>query len=194
MAARQPVQLRRPLGGWIIVAMIVAIAATWVFGSSLVIRWFDAPWSIAALGPTLTGSWEGPLRARQGAQYHLTLAFEYVEAGRSTSNIRGKGRICNRHGETFELSVSGTANRAGDRITLILPKADDVPLGPSLTLDGHWNGQKLTVRPTANPFLADGTFQAVRTISTSDPDDSFMPSDLHPGDPASFETACRLLT
>ena len=27
-----------------------------------------APWSMSFMGPTLTGSWEGPLRARQGAQ------------------------------------------------------------------------------------------------------------------------------
>lgn len=193
MATPRPPQRKRSLSGWIVFGMVLVIGIGWVFGSTWVIRWFDAPWSISALGPTLTGSWEGPLQALQGAQYRLTLTFEYVEAGRSNTNLRGQGRICNRHGEIFELSLRGRANRAGSRLMLTLPKADDAQPGPSLTLEGHWDGQKLTVRPTSNPFLADGAFQAVRTVSASDPDDSFTPTDLAPGDNAAFEAACRQL-
>ena len=193
MARPRPLQRKHSLSGWIVFAMIVVLGVGWVFGSTWAIRWFDAPWSISMLGPTLTGHWEGPLQARQGAHYRLLLAFEYVEAGRSSTNLRGTGRICNRHGETFELSLRGRANRAGNRLMLTLPKADDVRPGPSLTLEGHWDGQRLTVRPTSNPFLLDGTYQAVRTISTNDPDDSFTPSDLHPGDSAAFEAGCRQL-
>jgi hypothetical protein len=194
MAWPRPPQRKRPLSGWIVFALILVIGVGWVFGSTWVIRWFDAPWSIAALGPTLTGTWEGPLQARQGAQYRLSVTLDYEEAGRhSSTNVRGTGRICNRYGQTFELLLRGRVNRDGDRFKLTLPKADDAQDGPSLTLDGHWSGDELTVKPTANPFLADGTFQAVRTISTNDPDDSFIPSALRRADHATFEAACREL-
>ena len=193
MAKPRPPQRKRPLSGWIVIAVMSVLGVSWVFGSTWMIRWFDAPWSIAALGPTLTGNWEGPIQARLGAHYRLLLTFEYVEAGRSSINLRGQGRIRNRDGETFELSLRGRANRAGSRLMLTLPKADDVHPGPSLTLEGHWDGQKLTVRPTSNPFMTDGTYRAVRTVNTNDLDDSFTPSDLHPGDSAAFEAGCRQL-
>ena len=168
-------------------------AVIFVFGFAWLIRALNAPWSIRAFEPTLTGSWFGRLQARQGAAYILLVTIEYEERGRSSTNLRGQGRLCNQPGQTFQFTLRGDASRTGDRVTLTLPKADDVRPGPGLQLEGSWNGQRLTIRPTANPFLPDGTFQAVRTVSTDDPDDSFSPTELATGEIAAFEAACRQL-
>jgi hypothetical protein len=49
------------------------------------------------------------------------------------------------------------------------------------------------LRPTDDPFQPDGTYQAVRTVSTDDPDNSFGTSELLGADRAAFEAACRRL-
>ncbi|MCC7371465.1 MAG: hypothetical protein IT306_23805 [Chloroflexi bacterium] len=144
-------------------------------------RWVWAPWSMPALGPTLTGVWEGPLRAEQGAEYRLYVELSYRDGGvrlSGASTLTGRARICNRAGELFEYSVDGEASRSGDRVELRLTFADPARRALGTVLDGSWSGQSLTLRPTANPFA----------------DDGFVPAELHRAEPAAFLIGCGRLT
>lgn len=174
------------------IAVVAVFAFTAIYGLDAVFRWIDAPWSYAALGPTLTGPWEGPLQARQGTSYRLYLDIAYERVGRSATNLRGSARVCSRNGGTFNLGLRGSANRSGNRIELVLYPPDDRP-APTIPLIGGWDGQALTLRATDNPFQRDGTYQTVRTVSTSAPEDGFGITFLRASDLARFEAACRAL-
>jgi hypothetical protein len=170
---------------------VVFLAGTWG------IRWGVAPWSFPSLGPTLTGTWDGPLKANLGAQYRIYLDLTYRDApGRSLmkSTLMGQARICNRHGDVYEYTVGGGASRSGDTVEIGLSFVDPVRSALGNTLRGGWDGQTLTLQPLTNPFMPDGTFLLHRTVSTDDPDDSFGPASLHKSDAASFLIACGRLT
>jgi len=160
------------------------------------IRWFRAPWSFAALGSTLTGVWEGPLRARQGAEYRILLNLEYAASGQRTmsaSNITGTGQICTAHGDIYEYDLDGEASRSGDSVRVLLTYVDAVRSALGSRLEGSWSGQTLALRPLSNPFQPDGTFLPNRSVSTADPDDRFEAAELRKSDEASFLVACARL-
>lgn len=160
------------------------------------IRWLRAPWSFAALGPTLTGVWEGPLRARLGAEYRILLSLEYSPSGQRASsafNLTGTGQICTAHDDLYEYDLDGEANRSGDTIRVLLTYVDPVRSALGNRLEGSWSGQTLTLRPLVNPFQPGGTFLPNRTVSSADPDDSFGPAELRKSDLPTFLTACARL-
>jgi hypothetical protein len=157
------------------------------------LRWLRAPWSFAALGPTLTGVWEGPLRARRGAEYRILLSLEYAASGQRTSselNLTGTGQICTARDDLYEYDLDGEASRSGDSIRVLLTYVDPVRSALGNRLEGSWSGQTLTLRPLANPFQPDGTFVLNRSLSSADPDDSFEPAELRKSDLPTFLAAC----
>lgn len=160
-------------------------------------QWLRAPWSFSALGPTLTGVWEGPLRANLGAEYRLYLDVQYRDLrGRiySSSTLTGQARLCTRTGEAFQFTLDGEASRSGDHVELRLSSVDPARSELGNYLEGSWDGQTLTLRPRSNPFRPDGTFQPNRPLSSADPDDSFGPGRFQKSDAASFLIACGRLT
>lgn len=179
--------------GLVIVVLLFGVFAIDEWG----IRWYQSPWSYAALGPTLTGTWEGTLRARLGSEYRLFLDLRYRHQGRRLtrfdSNVTGQGWLCSRTGDVYEYAVDGTASRSGDTVQLTLDNPDPARSALNLSIDGSWNGETITLRPTRNPFQPDGTFLLNRSISTADPDDSFGPAELRNGDRAAFLAACGRL-
>jgi hypothetical protein len=184
-------------GGWsrgaITVALLVGVVAFGEWG----MRWLMAPWSYAALGPTLTGTWEGPLRARLGSEYRVFLDLEYRAPGRRSrliySRLVGRGWICTRRGEVYEYEVDGSANRSGNQVEIGLEYVDPVQSALGNRLEGGWNGETLTLRPLTNPFMPDGSFVLHRGISSSDPDDSFASAELRKSDRATFLSNCGRL-
>ena len=175
---------------------LLALVGVIYFAGTWGLQWFRAPWSFESLGPTLTGAWEGPLRANLGAEYRVYLDMSYRDIrGRNymRDNLTGRGRICNRHGEVFEYELDGWASRSGDQVEIQLSFVDPVRSALGNRLEGSWDGQTLTLRPLTNPFMPDGAFQLSRTTSTADPDDSFGPGSLRKSDAASFLVACGRL-
>lgn len=175
---------------------LLALVGVIYFAGTVGMQWLRAPWSFASLGPTLTGNWEGPLRAKLGAEYRMYLEMSYREGrGRSSfwDTLTGRGRICNRHGEVFEYELDGGASRSGDQVEIHLAFVDPVRSALGNRLEGSWDGRTLTLRPTTNPFMPDGTFQLRRAISPADPDDSFQPGQLRKSDAATFLVACGRL-
>jgi hypothetical protein len=126
------------------------------------------------------------------------MALEYRDPGRrwrmNEDNLTGRGSICNRHGDVFDVDVRGDASRSGDRLTLHLSHVDPARSGLWTELGGGWTGPTLAFGSARNPFLPDGTFVQVRTVSSADPDDSFGPAELRRADRASFLAACGRLT
>jgi hypothetical protein len=175
---------------------LLALVGVIFFVGTWGIQWMRAPWSIASLGPTLTGVWEGPLRANLGAEYRLYLDLQYRDLrGRiyAESTLTGQGRICTRTGDVYEYTLDGEASRSGDSVELRLSYVDAAPSELSTHLEGAWNGQTLTLRPRSNPFMPDGSFQPNRSITSTAPDDSIQPGELRKSDPASFLIACGRL-
>jgi len=169
---------------------VIYVAASWGM------QWFRAPWSMAVLGPTLTGYWDGPLRARQGAEYRILLDLQYREfQGRNDtrSNLTGQARICSRHGDGHQYTLDGEATRTGDHVEIRLSPTDPARGELGNTLEGAWNGQTLTLQPRSNPFMPDGTVRPGRTLSSLDGDDLFGPAELRKSDTASFLIACARL-
>lgn len=161
------------------------------------IQWFRAPWSMPALGPTLTGAWEGPMQAQFGAPYRLYLDLRYRDLqGRMawSSNLTGAARICTRHGEVYEFTLDGEASRTGDHIELKLTFVDPARSGLWTHFEGNWDGRTLTLQPLKNPFMPDGTYAEQRTVSASDPDDNFQQTALQKADAASFLISCGRLS
>lgn len=180
--------------GLLLVALLLGVLVVDQWG----FRWWRAPWSYEAVGPTLTGSWEGPLRAHQGAEYRLLLSLGYQYHDQhllwGESNLTGAAWLCTPRGEVHEYAVDGHASRSGDAVEIDLAYGDPRLSGLGFDLVGSWDGQVLTLRPSENPFQPDGSFQASRTVSTSDPDDSFGTAELRKSDRASFLVACGRLT
>jgi len=172
----------------------LAIVAGLFLFMTVGLRWLEAPWSFELLGPTLTGTWEGPMQARLGARYRLYLVLEFnYRNGRGYKPLTGSGRICSQHRETYEYTLRGDADRSGNDVELNLTYGDPVRSALGMRLQGAWDGSTLTLRPRYNPFMPDGSFLLHRTVSTSEPDDSFEPAQLRRADLAAFEAACRRL-
>jgi hypothetical protein len=175
---------------------LLALVGVIFFVGTWGIQWARAPWSMASLGPTLTGVWEGPLRTNLGAEYRLFLNLQYRDLrGRisAESTLTGQGRICTRTGEVYEYNLDGEASRSGDSVELRLSYADAAHSELGTQLEGAWNGQTLTLRPRSDPFMPDGSFQPQRPVSGTTPDDSIQPGELRKSDPASFLIACGRL-
>ena len=76
-------------------------------------RLFAAPWSIGALGqPTLTGTWEGLVRAALGPScactWTSTTSSEWLAAGAGSAlpaKLQGRGRLCTPRGTTYEYAL-----------------------------------------------------------------------------------------
>lgn len=164
-----------------------------------------APWSVALPGqPALTGAWEGPLHARLGAEYHVFVDLRYEQTGLSGARsgrsrrgsralLKGTGRICAPTGTTYPLNVDGNPDRAGQNLELKLSHTDPSQSGLWLGLRGTWQADRLALTPTRNQFFPDGRFQQLRSYSTDDPDDPFVPTELRRGTLADFEASCRRL-
>ena len=186
----------------IIALLLIAV----VFGLSCGYRAVTAPWSIGLGGrATLTRSWVGPAQARQGAEYTLFLDLDYKDttrAGRRSrsgranrrSNLVGSAVICTPTGERYDYRVSGRADRAGKMRPLYLEYGDPKLSALNVQLTGVWQQQTVQFAANKNPFLPDGRFEPNRTLSSADPDDSFAPVTLRPGDRRAFDTACQRLT
>ena len=181
------------------VALILAVA----FGGEALYRQITAPWSRGQEGrDTLTGPWAGALRARQGAEYGLWLDLEYRSAsgrgsrrrnrgGGTRPNLEGSATLCTPRGERYEYEVSGEANRDGVVRVLWLEYGDPSLSALNLQLSGAWRDRALQITTNKNPFLPDGSFVAVRSVSSADPDDSFAPVTLTARDRGAFEATCQ---
>ena len=179
----------------ILLGLVVAIQRLWAL--------VEAPWSIEGSGPTLTGTWVGPLRARLGGRYHLFVEVGYDVPGRTgrghagapwgRAPLWGTGAVCAANGAIHDYALSGTATRSGDRVELHLGAPSGVARAPWFALHGSWRGDTLDVRPTRNPFDPDGVYRPERPTSSDDPDDPFGATELHKGSVADFEAACREL-
>lgn len=179
--------------GLLIIALLLGVAALDEWG----MRWLMAPWSYPQLGPTLTGTWEGPLRARLGADFRLLVELAYAPGPRRRpwdSNLTGRAVICTRHGALYEYGVSGDADRDGQNLVLSLRYDDPSQSALDLGLVGSWSGAQIALAARKNPFSPDGRFELGRPTSSSDPDDSFAPTELRPTDRPSFLVACGRLT
>jgi hypothetical protein len=177
-------------------AVLIVVA---IVGTELGWRIFDAPWSFGGAGrPTLTGTWEGPRRAKLGAEYRLLVELDHswgTEVYGMPDNLEGEARLCSPTGDVWVYRLTGRANRAGDAMTLRFGTPTDGPRMPTPgQVDASWDGDDtLTIAPGYNPLLPDGRFAPSRVVSSADPDDSFLPAPLTRGDRGSFERACRLL-
>jgi len=184
----------------IILALLVAV----IFGLPWACQRIEAPWSVGGPEqPTLTRTWEGPLAARLGAKYRLLVSLDYKELthrsrrgrGRGNfwkrNNLTGTARLCTPKGQRWDYEVSGRADRDGTGLLLRLEYGDPSQSGLDLELRGAYEGERVAVTANKNPFLRDGTFKQVRTVSSADPDDSFAPIELRPGTREAFEAACR---
>ena len=178
----------------IVVLMLAAVYGLDTWG----MRWLRAPWSYPSLGPTLTGAWEAPLRAQQGAEYRLLLELAYRDTGVRVQDwnhtLVGRAMICTRTGDVYEYTVDGEANRSGDTISLYLVHPDPQRSALGNRLEGAWRGDTLTLTPAANPFQPDGSLLLDRRVGTADPDDRFATAELRRADRADFLIACARLT
>jgi len=184
--------LRTLLSFGITAAILLAI-----FANSWGVRWIVAPWSYDSPGPTLTGAWQGALRAQQGAEYRLYLNLRYQvlwERWPWDENLAGRAVICNRHGALYEYAVIGAADRQGKNMVLTLAYDDPSMAGLDMDLGGDWHGETIRIVPRNNPFLPDGRFVWPRPADASDASDSFAPTLLRPTDEPAFLMACGRLT
>ena len=171
----------------IAVVLVVGVA----FGAQLVGRALYASWSIGWFGrDTLTGSWVGTMRAKQGAEFGIFLHLDYkAREGSSrrshrsgkTANLEGRATICTPTGERYDYAVSGFASPFGTIETLYVQYGDPKLSALNLRLSGEWRPPVLHLQSATNPFLPDGRFLPTRVLSSADPDDSFAPFDLTTG-------------
>jgi hypothetical protein len=185
----------------------LTIAAVLLFGAvvSLSRDFFDkllyAPWALDLDGgPTLEGSWEGTLRARLGAEYRLSLTMQHRDRDgrrrrtRQVTTIEGSARLCAPTGRLYEYTLLGGADDAGEQLRLTLTYPDPSQSALGLRLEARWSeGAPDVLRIVSvatNPFLPDGTFQQVRSIGSSDPDDSFLPAELRRTTGSSEAASC----
>lgn len=177
--------------GIIIAALVLSFVAFDVWG----IRWLVAPWSFASLGPTLTGTWDGTLRARQGAEYRLLLDLDFASSRRRPwgENLTGRALLCTQHGDLYEYAVTGDADRDGHNVEVEIEYGDPALSALDMLFFGDWDGQVLTLTPRQNPFLPEGRFVTPRSVSSADPDDSFALAELRKTDRPTFLIACGRL-
>jgi hypothetical protein len=179
-----------------------------------------APWAMAPDGgPTLTGTWVGPLRSQWGPEYYLSLDLQWKPPSfrgsrgvrsRSRANLTGEARICNQAGKEFRLAVSGGADRDAQDVR-VDAEARESQYRESLPLRGAWHGETLELSAFTTPFGPEGELRGGRaTVSSSTTDAAgrfveLYPSDLKPdqvpsgrfpeitlrkGDDAAFRTGC----
>jgi hypothetical protein len=177
--------------GLIIAALILGFLAFDIWG----IRWLVAPWSFETLGPTLTGTWDGTLRAREGAEFRVFLDLGYATTRRRPwgTNLTGRALLCTQHGDLYEYEVSGDADRDGHNVEVEIEYGDPNLSALDMRFYGDWNGQVLTLTPRQNPFLPDGRFVSPRSVSSSDPDDRFVLAEFRKSDRPSFLASCGRL-
>lgn len=184
---------------WRGVTILVLVLAGVYAADAWGIRWLRAPWSYAALGPTLTGTWAAPVTARLGAEYRILLDLAYRQEERIRSGfwdhtLTGHAWICTSTGDVHEYALDGDANRSGDSIVVRLTYPDPSQSALDNRLEGGWHADTLTLRPLRNPFQPDGSFVLNRTVSTADPDDSFGTGQFRRSDRQSFMAACGRLS
>ena len=110
---------------WLIAGLLVVGIG---LGVPLVGRALFASWSIGLFGrDTLTGSWIGTMRAKQGAEFGLFLELDYKSREGSyrrshvsgkNANLEGRATICTPAGERYDYTVSGFASPFGTVETL----------------------------------------------------------------------------
>lgn len=179
----------RRIGIGLVIVAVLAFAVTMNLSKDLFDKMIYAPWALNLDGgPTLEGSWEGTLRARQGAEYRLSLTMQHHDRDgrrrrtRQETTIEGSARLCAPTGAVYEYTLTGGADDAGQQLRLTLTYPDPVQSALGLRLEANWSEAaadilRIVSVPT-NPFLPDGTFQVVRSVSSGDPDDSFQPAEL----------------
>ena len=191
----------RRLGIGLVIGAVVLFGATMNLSKDLFDKLIYAPWALNMDGgPTLEGSWEGTLRARQGAEYRLFLTMQHRDRDgrrrrtRQSTTIEGSARLCAPTGMLYEYTLAGGADDPGEQLRLVLTYPDPVQSALGLRIEARWSeGVADTLRVTrveANPFLPDGTFQAVRSVSSTDPDDSFQPAELRRVASAASTASC----
>jgi hypothetical protein len=201
---RQETRSNRPRLSWkrgLFLSLVIMI--TVAFGAEAVSRVLFAPWSIDYGGrDTLTGAWVGSLRARQGAEYGLTVNLQYRgrESGGRRSrgsssfgslNIQGHGTLCTPVGQRYEYTTPGHADPDGKVTRLWLEYGDPTLSGLDLRLAGAWQSPILTLVPDANPFRPNGAFEPAHPRGGDDPDDSFTPATLNKDTAEAFEAICQ---
>jgi hypothetical protein len=189
--------------GWRGFLLTLPLLAVVAYGFTWLQQWIEAPWSLGGPGqPTLTGTWEGPLRARQGSQYRLFVDVRDDERRLNRSRSRGTrnradlvgfGRICAPTGTLYEYTVIGGANRSADEVRIELEYPDPKLSALGIDFEGGWHGETLALRALSNPFDPAGTFTPNRSWSSADPPDDIAPTDLRRATLADFEAACRQL-
>ena len=168
----------------------VIIAALYYFVLTPVAQFITAPWSMGwDGGPTMTGSWVGPLRSKWGGEYHLYLTIEWEppslrRRGSRRSGIRadlvGTARICNRAGKEFRLEVDGDADRSASDVR-IDAEARDSRYRESLPLRGAWHGDTLDLSAFTSPFGPEGELRGARsTVSSTTTDQAGLSSCTRP--------------
>ena len=60
----------------------------------------------------------------------------------------------------------------------------------NINIKGPWKAARLTLMMSKNTFMPDGRFEVNRSISSADPDDSFAPVAVQPGNRAAFNAIC----
>ena len=171
----------------IAVVLVIVVA----LGAQFASRALFASWSIGLFGRnTLTGSWIGSMRAKQGAVFGVFVHLDYkprnssIRRSRnsgSTTNLEGRATVCTPTGERYDYAVSGFASPFGVVEALRFEFADPKLSALNIRLSGEWRPPTLQLKPDANPFLPDGRFLAKRVLSSDDPDDSIAEFDLSRG-------------
>jgi hypothetical protein len=179
-----------------------------------------APWSLGlGGGPTLTGTWVGPLRSKWGSEYylHLDLAWDPPRLSSSRNSrssggdLTGTARICNRSGKEFAMAVGGDANRSASDVRIDV-EARASRYRESLPLRGAWHGDTLDLSAFTTPFGPEGELRGARSTVTSTttdqagrlvelyptgltpdqvPGDSFPQVKLRKGGEAEYRAGCR---
>ena len=196
----------------LVIILLVAVVAVLRPISALLF----APWAIGIDGgPTLTGTWVGPMRSKWGSEYYLylDLGWEPPRGRTPRARLTGEAWICNRAGNEFRLVVSGDADRQAQNVR-IDAEARDSRYRESLPLRGAWNRDTLQLSAFTSPFGPEGELRGSRSTvssSTSDaagrfvelyptglgpdqvPADSFPDLTLHKGGSADYQAQCRMI-
>jgi hypothetical protein len=201
----QPSSPRKRLSNRQVFVIAIALLLVVFVGAPQVKRLIVAPWSLAGEGPTLTGTWDGQLQARQGGRYRLLLDIDYDDESRgggrrrsrvtdrTPGDLKGTARVCTPKGEIYAYAVNGHADRSAEQVRLNLEYGDPALSALNLPLEGSWRGDVLVVTTWKNPFGPDGSFQPNRSVDSASPDDRFAPAELRKAAVGDFEAACARL-
>jgi hypothetical protein len=197
--------------GLAVVLLGAVVAVLWPISMFLF-----APWAISLDGgPTLPGTWAGPLSSKWGSEYYLylDLGWEPPRGRTSRARLTGEAWVCNRAGQEFRLAVRGDADR-GAKDVRVDAEARDSQYGESLPLRGAWHGDTLELAAFTSPFGPEGQLRGSRsTVSSSTTDaagrfvevyptglrsdqvpaDSFPDVTLQRGDRGAYRAGCQAL-